>query len=62
MDSYAAVTMMLVNPFNDVEALANMKVLKLYAWEKHFKDAIEGLRKEESEQILAVLTQKRGTI
>uniref|UniRef100_A0A2N9FH87 ABC-type xenobiotic transporter n=1 Tax=Fagus sylvatica TaxID=28930 RepID=A0A2N9FH87_FAGSY len=40
------------------EALANMKVLKLYAWEKHFKNAIEGLRKEESEWILAVLSQK----
>ncbi|GMY30469.1 abc transporter c family member 10 [Fagus crenata] len=40
------------------EALANMKVLKLYAWEKHFKNAIEGLRKEEPEWILAVLSQK----
>ncbi|KAM3711932.1 hypothetical protein ACB098_01G146500 [Castanea mollissima] len=40
------------------EALANMKVLKLYAWEKHFKNVIEGLRKEESEWILAVLSQK----
>ncbi|KAB1202796.1 putative ABC transporter C family member 15 [Morella rubra] len=27
-----------------VEALANIKVLKLYAWEKHFKNVIEGLR------------------
>lgn len=27
MDSYAAVTMMLLNPFNDVEALANMKLI-----------------------------------
>uniref|UniRef100_A0A2N9FH65 ABC-type xenobiotic transporter n=1 Tax=Fagus sylvatica TaxID=28930 RepID=A0A2N9FH65_FAGSY len=40
------------------EALANMKVLKLYAWEKHFKNFIERLRKEESEWILAVLSQK----
>ncbi|KAI9162412.1 hypothetical protein LWI28_027018 [Acer negundo] len=28
------------------EALVNMKVLKLYAWETHFKNAIEDLRKE----------------
>ncbi|KAI6707127.1 hypothetical protein NL676_010089 [Syzygium grande] len=40
------------------EALVNMKVLKLYAWEKHFKKAIEGLRKEESEWIVAVLWQQ----
>ena len=40
------------------EALANMKVLKLYAWEKHFKDAIEGLRKEESEQITCSFNTK----
>ncbi|KAM4087722.1 hypothetical protein ACB094_07G016900 [Castanea mollissima] len=40
------------------EALANMKVLKLYAWEKHFKKAIEVLRKEESKWILPVLSQK----
>jgi len=40
------------------EALANMKVLKLYAWEKHFKNVIEGLRKEELKWILAVLIQK----
>ncbi|XP_021727236.1 ABC transporter C family member 10-like [Chenopodium quinoa] len=29
------------------EALVNMKVLKLYAWETHFKNVIEGLRKVE---------------
>ncbi|XP_056173981.1 ABC transporter C family member 10-like [Syzygium oleosum] len=40
------------------EALANMKVLKLYAWEKHFKKVIEELRKDESEWIAAVLWQK----
>ncbi|XP_035543405.1 ABC transporter C family member 10-like [Juglans regia] len=40
------------------EALANMKVLKLYAWEKHFNDVIQGLRKEELEWIFAVLLQK----
>lgn len=40
------------------EALANMKVLKLYAWETHFKDVVEGLRGDESEWIRAVLTQK----
>ncbi|KAK3429400.1 hypothetical protein EUGRSUZ_E00825, partial [Eucalyptus grandis] len=41
-----------------VEVLANMKVLKLYAWEKHFKKVIEELRKDESEWIAAVLWQK----
>ncbi|KAM4123241.1 hypothetical protein ACB094_01G145000 [Castanea mollissima] len=40
------------------EALANMKVLKLYAWEKHFKNVIEVLREEESKWILPVLSQK----
>ena len=40
------------------EALANMKVLKLYAWEKHFKNVIQVLRKEELQWILAVLLQK----
>ncbi|KAJ4953538.1 hypothetical protein NE237_030370 [Protea cynaroides] len=29
------------------EALVNMRVLKLYAWETHFKDVIERLRTEE---------------
>ncbi|KAK1565421.1 hypothetical protein Q3G72_026221 [Acer saccharum] len=40
------------------EALTNMKVLKLYAWETHFKNVIEGLRKEEFKWIYKVLTQK----
>ncbi|KAI3422990.1 uncharacterized protein J3R85_011519 [Psidium guajava] len=40
------------------EALSNMKVLKLYAWDKHFKQVIEELRKDESEGIAAVLRQK----
>ncbi|KAI6707125.1 hypothetical protein NL676_010087 [Syzygium grande] len=39
------------------EVLVNMKVLKLYAWEKHFKKVIEELRKDESEWIAAVLWQ-----
>ncbi|KAJ4832340.1 hypothetical protein Tsubulata_002123 [Turnera subulata] len=38
------------------EALANMKVLKLYAWETHFRNMIEGLRKEEFQWISRVLT------
>ena len=29
------------------EALVNMKVLKLYAWETHFKNVIEKLREVE---------------
>ncbi|RZC91183.1 hypothetical protein C5167_027243 [Papaver somniferum] len=29
------------------EAFVNMKILKLYAWETHFKSVIEGLREEE---------------
>ncbi|KAK4803068.1 hypothetical protein SAY86_001271 [Trapa natans] len=40
------------------EALANMKVLKLYAWEAHFKDVVQGLRKDESEWIGAALAQE----
>ncbi|KAK9276061.1 hypothetical protein L1049_005592 [Liquidambar formosana] len=40
------------------EALANMKVLKLYAWETHFKRKIERLRKEETQWLLAVQAQK----
>ncbi|XVF10473.1 hypothetical protein REPUB_Repub07fG0186100 [Reevesia pubescens] len=40
------------------EALANMKVLKLYAWETHFKHVIEGLRKEEFKWISGILTQR----
>ncbi|KAL5747607.1 hypothetical protein ACOSQ2_024904 [Xanthoceras sorbifolium] len=40
------------------EALTNMKVLKLYAWETHFKNVIEGLRKEEFKWIFKVVLQK----
>ncbi|CAO2821258.1 unnamed protein product [Amaranthus hypochondriacus] len=40
------------------EALVNMKVLKLYAWETHFKAVIEGLRKVESEWLSGVQWQK----
>ncbi|XP_030549695.1 ABC transporter C family member 10-like isoform X1 [Rhodamnia argentea] len=40
------------------EVFANMRVLKLYAWEKHFKKVIEELRKDESEWIVAVLWQQ----
>ena len=36
------------------EALVNMKVLKLYAWENHFKNAIEKLRNAELKLISAV--------
>ncbi|GFZ01399.1 multidrug resistance-associated protein 14 [Actinidia rufa] len=41
------------------EALANMTVLKLYAWETHFKNAVERLRKEELNNLSAILL-KRG--
>ncbi|CAK7324074.1 unnamed protein product [Dovyalis caffra] len=40
------------------EALVNMKVLKLYAWETHFKNAIEGLRKVEYKWLSAVQMRK----
>ncbi|XVE57998.1 hypothetical protein DITRI_Ditri04bG0134900 [Diplodiscus trichospermus] len=40
------------------EALGNMKVLKLYAWETHFKNVIEGLRKEELKWISGILMQR----
>ncbi|OVA15853.1 ABC transporter [Macleaya cordata] len=40
------------------EALVNMKVLKLYAWETHFKTVIEGLRKEEYKWLSAVQLRK----
>ncbi|KAM2384674.1 hypothetical protein ACFXTH_042070 [Malus domestica] len=40
------------------EALASMKVLKLYAWETHFKNAIEKLRNEEHKGLSAVLLRK----
>nr|CAD1822253.1 unnamed protein product [Ananas comosus var. bracteatus] len=35
------------------EALINMKVLKLYAWETHFRKAIEGLREVECKWLSA---------
>ncbi|KAH7682383.1 Xenobiotic-transporting ATPase protein [Dioscorea alata] len=35
------------------EALVNMKVLKLYAWETHFKNVIEGLRSVECKWLSA---------
>uniref|UniRef100_A0A1D1XPI6 ABC transporter C family member 10 n=1 Tax=Anthurium amnicola TaxID=1678845 RepID=A0A1D1XPI6_9ARAE len=40
------------------EALVNTKVLKLYAWETHFKEAIEGLRKEEEKWLFAFQLRK----
>ena len=40
------------------ESLINMKILKLYAWETHFKNVIEGLRKEESQWLSAVLMKR----
>ncbi|KAL5727201.1 Multidrug resistance-associated protein 7 [Ranunculus cassubicifolius] len=40
------------------EALVNMKVLKLYAWELHFKDVIEKLRIEECKWLLCLQLQK----
>ncbi|KAF5947576.1 hypothetical protein HYC85_013533 [Camellia sinensis] len=36
------------------EALVNVKVLKLYAWESHFKNVIENLRKVEYKWLSAV--------
>ncbi|KAL9237369.1 hypothetical protein vseg_011926 [Gypsophila vaccaria] len=36
------------------EALVNMKILKFYAWETHFKNMIEGLRKKEYKWLLRV--------
>ncbi|XP_042494781.1 ABC transporter C family member 10-like isoform X2 [Macadamia integrifolia] len=40
------------------EALGNMKVLKLYAWETHFKNVTERLRTEEYRWLSAVQLQK----
>ncbi|CAH9140893.1 unnamed protein product [Cuscuta epithymum] len=40
------------------EALVNMKVLKLYAWETHLKNAIEGLRKVEEKWLSSVQMRK----
>ncbi|XP_019170237.1 PREDICTED: ABC transporter C family member 10-like isoform X2 [Ipomoea nil] len=40
------------------EALTSMKVLKLYAWEMHFKNGIERLREEEFKWLKLVQVQK----
>ncbi|CAH9110233.1 unnamed protein product [Cuscuta europaea] len=40
------------------EALVNMKVLKLYAWETHFKNVIEGLRNVEEKWLSSVQMRK----
>ncbi|CAA7016710.1 unnamed protein product [Microthlaspi erraticum] len=40
------------------ESLVNMKVLKLYAWESHFKKVIEKLRKTELKSLKAVQMRK----
>nr|GMC61018.1 ABC transporter C family member 10-like [Ipomoea batatas] len=40
------------------EALMNMKVLKLYAWETHFKNVIESMRKVEEKWLSAVQMRK----
>ncbi|XP_060971323.1 ABC transporter C family member 10 [Cannabis sativa] len=40
------------------EALVNMKVLKLYAWETHFKNVVESLRTVELKWLLAVQFRK----
>ncbi|KAI9086573.1 hypothetical protein K1719_031434 [Acacia pycnantha] len=40
------------------EALVNMKVLKLYAWETHFKNTIESLRKVELKCLTSVQLRK----
>ncbi|KAK7380437.1 hypothetical protein VNO78_32948 [Psophocarpus tetragonolobus] len=44
------------------EALTNMKVLKLYAWETHFKNAIERLRNLELKLLRAVQLRKAYNI
>ncbi|XP_009786237.1 ABC transporter C family member 10 [Nicotiana tabacum] len=40
------------------EALINMKVLKLYAWETHFKSVIESMRRVEEKWLSAVQLRK----
>ncbi|XP_064970651.1 ABC transporter C family member 10-like isoform X1 [Musa acuminata AAA Group] len=40
------------------EALVNMKVLKLYAWDTHFKEVIEGLRAKECKWLSAFQLQR----
>ncbi|KAH1151812.1 hypothetical protein GYH30_045355 [Glycine max] len=44
------------------EALTNMKVLKLYAWETHFKNAIERLRNLELKLLSSVQLRKAYNI
>ncbi|KAJ4953108.1 hypothetical protein NE237_029940 [Protea cynaroides] len=44
------------------EALVNMRVLKLYAWETHFKDVIEKLRTEEYTWLSALQMRKAYNI
>ncbi|KAM7272165.1 hypothetical protein ACFE04_026828 [Oxalis oulophora] len=44
------------------EALVNMKVLKLYAWETHFKNVIENLRKTEHKWLAAVQYLKGNNV
>ncbi|KAG5100253.1 hypothetical protein JHK82_045305 [Glycine max] len=44
------------------EALVNMKVLKLYAWDTHFKNAIEKLRNVELKFLAAVQSRKAYNI
>ncbi|KAH7839693.1 hypothetical protein Vadar_007400 [Vaccinium darrowii] len=40
------------------EALMSMKVLKLYAWDNHFKNIVEKVRREESNYISSILSQR----
>ncbi|XP_023742702.1 ABC transporter C family member 10 [Lactuca sativa] len=40
------------------EAISNMKVLKLYAWETHFREAAAQLRNEEMKWLSSVMTQR----
>ncbi|KAL1830212.1 hypothetical protein ACET3Z_008624 [Daucus carota] len=39
------------------EAVTNMKILKLYGWETHFRKVIKGLRKEEARWLSTILNQ-----
>ncbi|PWA81661.1 ATP-binding cassette subfamily C member 8 [Artemisia annua] len=40
------------------EAITNMKVLKLYAWETHFRKAVEKFRSEELKWLSAIISQR----
>ncbi|KAK2366481.1 ABC transporter C family member [Trifolium repens] len=44
------------------EALVNMKVLKLYAWEKHFKNVVDCLRNAELKLLYAVQLRRTYNI